>query len=82
MGFDAEDLALLNDWQHGFPLQPRPYQALGARLLEEAATAPDYKLYALDTTPPVRAPISRQMLFCSCFSKVLLPFLLRCAPRP
>ena len=27
-------------------------QALGARLLEEAATAPDYKLYALDTTPP------------------------------
>ena len=27
-------------------------QALGARLLEETATAPDYKLYALDTTPP------------------------------
>ena len=27
-------------------------QALGGRLLEEAATAPDYKLYALDTTPP------------------------------
>ncbi len=27
-------------------------QALGARLLQEAATAPDYKLYALDTTPP------------------------------
>ncbi len=26
--------------------------ALGARLLEEATTAPDYKLYALDTTPP------------------------------
>jgi len=25
---------------------------LGGRLLEEAATAPDYKLYALDTTPP------------------------------
>ena len=27
-------------------------QALGGRLLEEAATAPDYRLYALDTTPP------------------------------
>jgi allophanate hydrolase len=26
--------------------------ALGARLLETATTAPDYKLYALDTTPP------------------------------
>ncbi|KJC57205.1 allophanate hydrolase [Bradyrhizobium sp. LTSPM299] len=26
--------------------------ALDARLLEEAVTAPDYKLYALDTTPP------------------------------
>ena len=27
-------------------------KALGGRLLEEAVTAPDYKLYALDTTPP------------------------------
>ena len=27
-------------------------QTLGARLLEAASTAPDYKLYALDTTPP------------------------------
>jgi allophanate hydrolase len=27
-------------------------QALDARLLEEAVTAPDYRLYALDTTPP------------------------------
>jgi allophanate hydrolase len=27
-------------------------QALGARLLQETVTAPDYKLYALDTTPP------------------------------
>ena len=27
-------------------------KALGGRLLETAATAPDYKLYALDTTPP------------------------------
>ena len=27
-------------------------QALGGRLLEATATAPDYKLYALDTTPP------------------------------
>jgi allophanate hydrolase len=27
-------------------------QALGGRLIEEALTAPDYKLYALDTTPP------------------------------
>jgi allophanate hydrolase len=27
-------------------------QALGGRLLEEATTASDYKLYALDTTPP------------------------------
>ncbi len=26
--------------------------SLGGRLLEEASTAPDYKLYALDTTPP------------------------------
>jgi allophanate hydrolase len=27
-------------------------QTLGGRLIEEAITAPDYKLYALDTTPP------------------------------
>ncbi|MFX6907625.1 allophanate hydrolase, partial [Acinetobacter baumannii] len=27
-------------------------QTLGARLLQEAVTAPDYRLYALDTTPP------------------------------
>jgi allophanate hydrolase len=27
-------------------------KALGGRLLEAATTAPDYKLYALDTTPP------------------------------
>jgi allophanate hydrolase len=27
-------------------------KALGGRLLEAAATAPDYKLYALDTSPP------------------------------
>ena len=27
-------------------------KALGARLLEAALTAPDYRLYALDTTPP------------------------------
>ena len=27
-------------------------KALGGRLLEAAATAPDYKLYALATTPP------------------------------
>jgi allophanate hydrolase len=27
-------------------------QALGGRLIEETATAPDYKLYALETTPP------------------------------
>src|SRR5260221_9607339 len=27
-------------------------KALGGRLLEQARTAPDYKLYALDTTPP------------------------------
>ena len=27
-------------------------QALGARLLEETITAPDYRLFALDTTPP------------------------------
>jgi allophanate hydrolase len=27
-------------------------KALGGRLLETATTAPDYKLYALDTTPP------------------------------
>jgi allophanate hydrolase len=26
--------------------------SLGARLLETATTAPDYKLYALETTPP------------------------------
>jgi DNA-binding Lrp family transcriptional regulator len=43
MGFDAEDLALLNDWQHGFPLQPRPYQALGARLgIDEAEVLARY----------------------------------------
>ena len=27
-------------------------KALGGRLLEPASTAPDYKLYALETTPP------------------------------
>ena len=27
-------------------------KALGGRLLEATTTAPDYKLYALDTTPP------------------------------
>jgi len=27
-------------------------KALRGRLLETASTAPDYKLYALDTTPP------------------------------
>jgi allophanate hydrolase len=27
-------------------------KALGGRLLEATATAPDYKLYSLDTTPP------------------------------
>jgi allophanate hydrolase len=27
-------------------------RAIGGRLLEEAITAPDYRLYALDTTPP------------------------------
>jgi allophanate hydrolase len=27
-------------------------KALGGRLLEATVTAPDYKLYALDTTPP------------------------------
>jgi allophanate hydrolase len=27
-------------------------QALGARLIEATATAPDYKLFALDTVPP------------------------------
>ena len=27
-------------------------KALGGRLLEATATAPDYRLYALDTTPP------------------------------
>ena len=27
-------------------------RAIGGRLIEEATTAPDYKLYALDTTPP------------------------------
>jgi allophanate hydrolase len=27
-------------------------QALGGRLIEATATAPDYKLFALDTTPP------------------------------
>jgi allophanate hydrolase len=27
-------------------------KTLGGRLLEATATAPDYKLYALDTTPP------------------------------
>jgi allophanate hydrolase len=27
-------------------------KALGGRLLEATATAPDYKLYALDSTPP------------------------------
>ena len=27
-------------------------KALGGRLLQQARTAPDYRLYALDTTPP------------------------------
>lgn len=29
---DRLDLMLLNDWQRGFPLQPQPFAALGARL--------------------------------------------------
>ena len=29
---DDAALALLNDFQHGFPLEPRPYQALASRL--------------------------------------------------
>ncbi|HRY87376.1 MAG TPA: Lrp/AsnC family transcriptional regulator [Rubrivivax sp.] len=34
---DPLDLALLNDWQHGFPLQPQPFAAIGARLGVPAA---------------------------------------------
>lgn len=34
---DRLDLALLNDWQHGFPLQPRPFAAIGAVLGSDAA---------------------------------------------
>jgi allophanate hydrolase len=50
---DAEDIAVAVVGAHlsGMALNGE-LKALGGRLLEAAVTAPDYRLYALDTTPP------------------------------
>jgi allophanate hydrolase len=50
-GGDEVTLAVVGAHLSGMALNGE-LQALGARLLEATATAPDYKLYALDTTPP------------------------------
>jgi allophanate hydrolase len=51
MGGDEIAIAVVGAHLSGMALNGE-LQALGGRLLEETATAPDYKLYALDTTPP------------------------------
>jgi allophanate hydrolase len=51
MGSDEIAIAVVGAHLSGMALNGE-LQALGGRLLEEAVTAPDYRLYALDTTPP------------------------------
>jgi len=48
---DAIAIAVVGAHLSGMALNGE-LQALDAHLLEQAVTAPDYKLYALDTTPP------------------------------
>jgi allophanate hydrolase len=51
MGSDEIAIAVVGAHLSGMALNGE-LQALGGRLLEETFTAPDYRLYALDTTPP------------------------------
>jgi len=51
MGSDEIAIAVVGAHLSGMALNGE-LQVLGGRLLEETATAPDYRLYALDTTPP------------------------------
>jgi allophanate hydrolase len=53
MGLRSDEIALAVVGAHlsGMALNGE-LKALGGRLLEQASTAADYKLYALDTTPP------------------------------
>ena len=50
-GSDEITIAVVGAHLSGMALNGE-LQALGARLIEATETAPDYKLYALDTTPP------------------------------
>jgi allophanate hydrolase len=51
MGGDEIAIAVVGAHLSGMALNYE-LKALGGRLLEAATTAPDYRLYALDTTPP------------------------------
>jgi allophanate hydrolase len=51
LGGDEIAIAVVGAHLSGMALNGE-LKALGGRLLEQARTAPDYKLYALDTTPP------------------------------
>ena len=51
MGEDEIAIAVVGAHLSGMALNGE-LKALGGRLLEAATTAPDYRLYALDTTPP------------------------------
>jgi allophanate hydrolase len=51
MGSDEIAIAVVGAHLSGMALNGE-LLALGGRLLEETVTAPDYRLYALDTTPP------------------------------
>jgi allophanate hydrolase len=51
MGSDEIAIAVVGAHLSGMALNGE-LRAFGGRLLEETVTAPDYRLYALDTTPP------------------------------
>jgi allophanate hydrolase len=51
LGGDEIAIAVVGAHLSGMALNGE-LKALGGRLVEQATTAPDYKLYALDTTPP------------------------------
>src|SRR5262249_41299464 len=52
-GAAADEITIAVVRRHPSGLAPNgELQLLGARLIEATATAPDYKLYALDTAPP------------------------------
>jgi allophanate hydrolase len=51
VGDDEITIAVVGAHLSGMALNGE-LQVLGGRLLEATATAPDYRLYALDTTPP------------------------------